>query len=158
MTRNALDLLSGLFTTAYPRDRQAVAREAAEVIRRARNYRWVGLYDVTDTEVAAIAWTGDIAPAFPRFPRTQGLNGAAVASGDVVISQDVTRDARYLTAFATTGSEGIAPVISDDGRVVGTIDVESDRVNAFTEEDEVFLRRCAVALAPLWRVPSGAAT
>ncbi|HEY7442130.1 MAG TPA: GAF domain-containing protein [Vicinamibacterales bacterium] len=150
MTRNALDHLSGLFTTARPGDRRAVAREAAEVIRRARNYRWVGLYDVTDTEVAAIAWTGDIAPAFPRFPRRQGLNGAAVASGEVVISQDVTRDPRYLTAFGTTGSEAIFPVLGSNGQVVGTLDVESDRTNAFSADDEDFLRQCAVALAPLW--------
>jgi GAF domain-containing protein len=151
MTDNALDSLSRLFSTARAGDRSTLAREAAEFIRHARSYRWVGLYDVTDTEVAAIAWTGDIAPAFPRFPRTKGLNGAAVATGEIVISQDVTRDPRYLTAFPTTGSEAIIPVLSGNLQVVGTLDVESDRPNAFSPDDEDFLRRCAVALAPLWQ-------
>lgn len=128
-----------------------VWREAADLIRRAGNYRWVGLYEVTDTQIGAIAWTGPVAPAFPRFPRDKGLNGAAVNTRDAVISQDVANDPRYLTAFATTGAEAIVPVIGDSGLVIGTIDVESDRRHAFSPEDEHFLRSCASALKRLWR-------
>jgi predicted amidohydrolase/putative methionine-R-sulfoxide reductase with GAF domain len=128
----------------------AAWQEAAELVRRAGEYRWVGLYEVTDTEIGAIAWTGTVLPAFPRFPRTKGLNGVAVATKDAVLSQDVSSDPRYLTAFATTGSEGIFPVLGDAGQVIGTIDVESDRRNAFSPEDERFLRACATALRRLW--------
>jgi putative methionine-R-sulfoxide reductase with GAF domain len=60
--------------------RIAQAGAAAELIRQAGAFRWVGLYDVTPTEIRAIAWTGTQAPAFPTFPRSQGLNGAAVAT------------------------------------------------------------------------------
>jgi putative methionine-R-sulfoxide reductase with GAF domain len=129
----------------------AAWQEAAELIRQAGEYRWVGLYEVTDTEIGAIAWTGMVGPAFPRFPRTKGLNGVAVVTKDAVLSQDVSSDPRYLTAFATTGSEGIFPVLGDAGQVIGTIDVESDRRNAFSPEDERFLRACAIALRRLWR-------
>lgn len=125
--------------------------EAAELIRQTGGYRWVGLYEVTDSEIGALAWTGDVAPAFPRFPRSKGLNGVAVATRDAVVSQDVANDPRYLTAFATTGSEAIFPVLDDAGDVVGTIDVESDRRHAFLPGDEQFLRACAAALAPVWR-------
>jgi L-methionine (R)-S-oxide reductase len=128
----------------------AAWQEAAELIRRAGEYRWVGLYEVSDTEIGAIAWTGTVAPAFPRFPRSKGLNGVAVATKDAVVSQDVSSDPRYLTAFPTTGSEGVFPVLGDAGQVIGTIDVESNRRNAFSPEDERFLRACAIALRPLW--------
>src|ERR1700730_3457346 len=101
-------------------------QEAAELIRREGDYRCVGLYEVTDSEIGAIAWTGTVAPAFPRFPRDKGLSGVAVATKHPVVSQDVANDPRYLTAFATTGSEAIFPVLADAGRVIGTIDVESD--------------------------------
>ena len=132
------------------RDR-SVWPEAAEEIRRARGYRWVGLYEVTDVEICAAAWTGSTPPAFPRFPHTRGLSGAAVAAKQPVVSQDVQNDPRYLTTFATTGSEAIYPVIAESGNVIGTIDVESDRVHAFSKDDDRFLRACAVALRPLWR-------
>jgi putative methionine-R-sulfoxide reductase with GAF domain len=132
-------------------NRNVKAREAAEFIRAARNYRWVGIYDVTPTEIVAIAWTGKNAPTFPRFPVNQGLNGAAVASRQNIIVQDVTKDSRYLTTFGSTRAEAIFVVASPaNRRIVGTIDVESGRTNAFSSDDEQFLSRCAEALKPLW--------
>src|SRR5207247_10802544 len=116
-----------------PSRRAEKAGAVAQVIKMARAYRWVGLYDVTPTEVVAIAWTGSEPPAHPRFPITKGLSGAAVETREPVIVQDVTIDPRYLTAFGSTGAEAIFPV-AVDGRVVGTIDVESDRINAFGPE------------------------
>lgn len=134
-------------------DRPAKARALAQAIREARGYHWVGLYDVTQTEIRAIAWTGSSAPAFPTFPRSQGLNGVAVASGKPVVVQDVTKDSRWLTTFGTTRGEAIFPVIIG-GAVVGTIDVESDREGAFSPADETFLGGAAQALAPFWAGPA----
>lgn len=37
--------------------------------------------------------------------------------------------------------------------VVGTIDVESERIDAFTQDDVAFLERCAKKLLPLWIYP-----
>jgi L-methionine (R)-S-oxide reductase len=147
--RRALDSLRILAAAAG--DRAARAREAAECIREARGYHWVGLYDVTPSHISAIAWTGTNAPAYPTFPRTHGLNGAAVASGVPVVVQDVRKDPRYLTTFSATRAEAIFPVTARDGGVVGTIDVESDRVDAFSADDERFLELCTEALEPLWR-------
>jgi putative methionine-R-sulfoxide reductase with GAF domain len=139
---------------AAPNDRARRGRRAAEAIREARGYRWVGLYDVTATEIVAVGWTGTMAPAFPRFSIDQGLNGAAVRSARPVVVQDVSADPRYLTTFASTGAEAIFPVVSSStGQVVGSIDVECDRTNAFDRDDDAFLLACARALLPLWREP-----
>jgi glc operon protein GlcG len=126
------------------------ARAVAELVRAERNFHWVGLYDVSETSIAAVAWTGASPPAFPTFPVTKGLNGAAVAQKRAIIVQDVSKDARYLTTFGQTQAEAIFPVLSTEGKVVGTIDVESERVNAFGAEDVAFLTACASLLAPLW--------
>src|SRR5215831_3734395 len=48
-----------------------------------------------------------------------------------VIVQDVASDSRYLTTIGGTRGEMIQPVLNQSGVVVGTIDVESERVNAF---------------------------
>ncbi|MFL5574692.1 MAG: GAF domain-containing protein [Gemmatimonadaceae bacterium] len=133
-----------------PGSRAEHARAAAELVQRHGRFRWVGLYDVTSTEIRAIGWSGPAAPAFPSFPRAQGLNGAAVTAGAPVVANDVARDPRYLTTFATTGAEMIVPVQDDAGRVVGTVDVESDRVGAFGPAEQALVERCAAALRPLW--------
>ena len=90
MKQDTLERLASL--ADHGGERRAAWQEAAELIRRAGDYRWVGLYQVTDTEINAIAWTGTIAPAFPRFPRDKGLNGVAVNTRHAVISQDVAND------------------------------------------------------------------
>jgi putative methionine-R-sulfoxide reductase with GAF domain len=144
-----LGRLRSIVAAAEQRDRMAC--RAAEAIRSARGYRWVGLYDVAAAEIVALGWTGTAAPAYPRFPVSKGLNGAAVRSARPVVVQDVRNDPRYLTAFGSTRAEAIFPVVSSStGRVVGTIDAESDRTNAFTLDDEEFLAECARALLPLW--------
>jgi putative methionine-R-sulfoxide reductase with GAF domain/uncharacterized Fe-S cluster protein YjdI len=129
--------------------RETRAREIAEAVRAARDYTWAGVYDVLDDEIAAIAWTGD-APAHPRFPRGQGLNGAAVAHAQTVVANDVQADSRYLTTFGTTRAECVVPVMRD-GTVVGTIDAASDRAGAFGESDVELLEACARAASSLWK-------
>jgi putative methionine-R-sulfoxide reductase with GAF domain len=130
--------------------RQAKAERAAAIICRVGSYRWVGLYDVGPVEISVIGWHGPSPPTHPRFPRSQGLNGAAAASGTAVIVQDVSTDTRYLPTIGGTQAEMIVPVKASDGRVVGTIDVESERANAFTEADRALLEECGKVLEPLW--------
>ncbi|HEY6928991.1 MAG TPA: hypothetical protein VJA66_04875 [Thermoanaerobaculia bacterium] len=82
-------------------------------------------------QISVLAWTGSEPPAFPVFPVSKGFNGAAVALWKPITVPDVTKDDRYLTTFGTTRSEAIFPVMSYDGKkVVGTIDVDSNRANA----------------------------
>jgi putative methionine-R-sulfoxide reductase with GAF domain len=132
-------------------DRRQKAAAIAGVIRRAGPYRWVGLYEVSEEEIANLTFDGPGAPIHPRFPVTRGLSGSAVASGKSVVVNDVREDPRYLTAFGSTRSEIIVPVLDRTGqKVVGTIDVESERVGAFSEEDRAALERCAAAVAGLF--------
>ena len=144
-----LDGIDAALASDQGRPERAV--RVAELIRRAGAYRWVGVYEVTDHEIAAVGWSGPGAPAHPRFPVTQGLSGAAVASRRAVVVGDVTTDPRYLTAFSSTRSEAIVPVVDPaTGAVVGTLDVESAERDAFTEADQQALERCATALRGLF--------
>jgi putative methionine-R-sulfoxide reductase with GAF domain len=131
-------------------DRAAKAQRAIDLIRTLRPYRWAGLYDVLSNEIAVIAWSGPQAPTYPRFPIDKGLSGACVSSRQPVIVQDVTGDRRYLTTIGGPRGEMIQPVLDRFGAVVGTIDVESDRVNAFGSRDEELLAACAKSLVWLW--------
>jgi putative methionine-R-sulfoxide reductase with GAF domain len=124
---------------------------AAELIRNAGQFRWVGVYDVLEDEIAVIAWAGPHQPSHPRFLRSQGLNGVAVREGKPVVVQDVSTDARYLTTMVDTKAEAIFPVFADDGTVAGTLDVESADLNAFPPVREAWLVKCAATLTPLWR-------
>jgi GAF domain-containing protein len=72
------------------------------------------------------------------------LSGAAVESRRTVLVQDVEKDVRYLPTFWTTRSEIVVPVIDDErDKVIGTLDVESAKVNAFQKSDREFLEGVA---------------
>jgi putative methionine-R-sulfoxide reductase with GAF domain len=106
-------------------------------------YRWVGIYQVDETEASILGWSGPGAPSHPSFPVTQGLTGAAIRSRSTIVSDDVAKDPRYLTTFGSTRSEMIVPIFNALGTVVGTIDIESDRIAAFLSEDRALVEACA---------------
>ncbi len=80
-------------------------KQLVEMIRAARDYRWVGVYKIIKDEFVIMAETGKDPPTYPRFPISQGLCGAALDSGKPVIVGDVSKDLRYLPTFHTTRSE-----------------------------------------------------
>jgi L-methionine (R)-S-oxide reductase len=131
-------------------DRAAKAKRLAELVQTLGSYRWVGVYDVGPEQVSIIAWSGPNAPEFPTFPVTKGLTGAAIQEKKAVIAADVRNDPRYVTAFGSTLSEMIVPVLSPDGRVLGTVDVESQNTNAFADRDREMIEQCVQAALPLW--------
>jgi putative methionine-R-sulfoxide reductase with GAF domain len=131
-------------------DRKEKARRLAERIQKLGAYRWVGIYDVGAESVSILGWVGPSAPEHPTFPVGKGLTGAAIALKATVVVADVRKDSRYLTAFGSTLSEMIVPVLSTDGRVIGTVDVESEKVDAFTSRDQQMIEQCAEAAKLLW--------
>jgi L-methionine (R)-S-oxide reductase len=122
-------------------------REVAEMIRVARKYRWVGLYKVMKKEFIILAGTGDEPSAYPRFPISQGLCGAALESGQPIVVGDVRKDSRYLPTFHSTRSEIIVPMTNGHRHIVGILDAESEKVDAFSDEDREFLERAAGLIA-----------
>src|SRR6202050_2001870 len=132
-------------------DRAAQAKIPAELIRNLGDYRWVGVYDVLPELVSIIGWSGPSAPEYSEFPASKGLTGSAIQKKKTVIAGDVRTDPRYLTAFASTLSEIIVPVLAPGGdRVIGTVDVESEHANAFSERAQQIIELCAQAALPLW--------
>jgi putative methionine-R-sulfoxide reductase with GAF domain len=132
-------------------DRTIKAKRLAEMVQKLGEYRWVGIYDVGSETASLVGWSGPSAPEHPSFPVTKGLTSSAIQDKKTVVVGDVRNDPRYLTAFGSTLSEIIVPVLHpEDGRVVGTVDVESERANAFSPRDREMIEQCAQAALPLW--------
>lgn len=64
----------------------------------------------------------------------EGIIGHVGATGEPYISPDVHNDPRYVNAREETRSEMVAPIIAND-EVIGVFDLESDRLNAYTDDD-----------------------
>jgi L-methionine (R)-S-oxide reductase len=129
--------------------RPARAERIAQLLVERLDVRWAGIYTVVGGKVINESWHGPGAPAHPIFPTEQGLTGHAIRRREVVLSNDVAADDRYLPNQPDSGSELIAPVIVGD-TVVGTLDVESEQTDAFRESDRQAYARLAECLRALW--------
>jgi len=71
--------------------------------------------------------------------------------GKTVIVNDIDKDEDYLLTFTNTKSEIVVPVFDKTGKqIVGTIDVEGEKTNAFGDKDVKFLEECAKKISELW--------
>jgi L-methionine (R)-S-oxide reductase len=125
-----------------------VLRAVVDVLHdRFDNYSWVGIYLVEGDDLVLGPWKGPEATEHVRIPVGQGICGAAAASGQTEVLDDVDADPRYLACFPSTRSEIVVP-IAYEGSVVGEIDIDSDRPAAFGQEDRAFLERVALLISP----------
>ena len=75
-----------------------------------------------------------------RLKVGHGLVGAAVAEGKPILVNDVRIDPRYVEAVPGSRAELVVP-LRRKGRVIGALNLLSDRTNSFTETDEMMLRQ-----------------
>jgi L-methionine (R)-S-oxide reductase len=132
--------LAGIYSSL-----EALQKGIVEAIAlRLQHCNWTGFYmlDPSDFETLVLGpFVGDPTPHV-RIPVTQGICGAAVASGKTVIVDDVNADSRYLSCSIKTKSEIVVPIYAD-GNVIGEIDIDSHDPAAFTAADRVFLEEAA---------------
>ena len=101
------------------------------------NYNWVGFYllktDPAENMLVLGPFRGTPTP-HTRIPLNQGICGAAAASGQTLVVDDVNADPRYLSCSIETKSEIVVPIFAG-GRVIGELDIDSHVPAAFGEED-----------------------
>ena len=114
------------------------------IAQRLPYYNWTGFYmlDPHDPETLVLGPFVGAPTTHVRIPVTEGICGAAVASGETVIVDDVHSDPRYLSCSIDTKSEIVVPIYVH-GKVIGEIDIDSHDSAAFTNADRDFLEEAA---------------
>ena len=69
----------------------------------------------------------------------EGMVGWVAKNGEAVIVPDVSKDPRYVKSRDRTRSEIVVPLLADE-RIIGVLNLESDRVGAFTDDDLTLIR------------------
>jgi sigma-B regulation protein RsbU (phosphoserine phosphatase) len=80
------------------------------------------------------------------IPLGEGITGAAALSREPVLVSDVRSDPRYLNAMDAVRTELAVPMLVR-GKLVGVIDIESTRVNAYGPNDRAMLQLIASRVA-----------
>ncbi len=84
-----------------------------------------------------------------RFQAGRGITGEVINSKKSYLSNDVSSDPNYTNGSfpVETKSELCVPIISKEGEVVATLNVESDLTGAFDEDDVITLEAVASQVA-----------
>ncbi len=117
------------------------------------SWDWSGIYLLKG---GVLVLGPSTAPAdHDRIEVGEGVCGTAVSEDKNQVVEDVREVGNYLACSIHTRSE-IVVLIRHEGQIVGQFDIDSDKVGAFTSEDEALLEELAAVVAP--RVASLAAS
>jgi len=109
------------------------------------DYAWVGIYLLSGTDLVLGPHVGKPSP-HTRIPLGRGICGAAAAEKATIVVDDVNADPRYLACSIETRSEIVVPIMMG-AKVLGEIDIDSDKPAAFGRRDRELLEPIASLLA-----------
>lgn len=113
-----------------------------------RSFFWIGIYERLGDEAVRRVFRGPVPPCH-TFSFGKGNVGMVAEKGVRKIIPDVTSDSQYSQCFIETQSEWVEPIHFAD-RIVGVIDIEEDRKDAFSNADETLFKNLAMQIAPLY--------
>ncbi len=123
-----------------------MANIAAE-LHHGRGYFWTGWYRVNGAELVLGPFQGPT--ACTRIQKGQGVCGTSWERGSTVVVPDVEEFPGHIACDPRSRSEIVLPVRDADGQVVAVLDIDSDRKNAFGEEEQEFLEALVQRIEPL---------
>ena len=82
----------------------------------------------------------------PSLRLGEGFIGYVAQTAKSLICPDVSKDDRYFPARKRTKSELVTPIVSND-QVIGVFDLESDKLNAYAQDDLAILEMLASQVA-----------
>lgn len=100
---------------------------------------WTGVYALIDNELIVRSYQGPV--ACQKLKHHTGVCWAAVSSGETVIVGNVEEFPGHIACNSLSKSEIVIPICDREGKVFACLDVDSDQLNAFDEEDEQGLKK-----------------
>lgn len=123
---------------AGERDVTANLANVTAVLKEALGFFWVGFYLEKDGQLVLGPFQGPV--ACTRIDPDRGVCGHAYTTRETVIVPNVDEFPGHIACSSAARSEIVLPIM-DGERVFGVLDVDSDRLNDFTEADRDGLAR-----------------
>ena len=121
----------------------------AAMLKQAFNFFWVGFYLMKEGELVLGPFQGPL--ACTRIPIGRGVCGTVAQQGETLIVPDVDAFPGHIACSSESKSEIVVPLIVE-GQVKLVLDVDSDSLEDFGKEDQVYLEQILDSLAEIhWK-------
>ena len=116
--------------------------------KKLSHYNWTGFYlaDVENKLLHLGPYVGE-ATDHTTIPFGKGICGQAAETNQTFLVDDVNAESNYISCNINVKSEIVVPIIKE-GIVLGQIDIDSNTIAAFKEQDQLLLETICKALAP----------
>ena len=111
----------------------------AAVLHETFGFWWTGFYRVAGDELVLGPFQGPV--ACMHIPFGKGVCGTAWKRNETVVVPDVEQFPGHIACSSASRSEIVVPVHGPDGTVTAVLDIDSDRLATFDEEDMVWLEK-----------------
>src|SRR5215213_11563346 len=109
------------------------------VLKEAFGFFWVGFYLKKGNQLVLNAFQGPLACV--RIDFDKGVCGHAYTTRETVIVPNVEEFPGHITCASESKSEIVLPIFEKSGEVFGVLDVDSDKLDDFSNADAEGLRK-----------------
>jgi len=109
------------------------------------HFFWTGFYRMCGDRLAVGPYIGTVGCLQIELGR--GVCGTAAAQRETIIVPDVNQFPGHIACDPNSKSEIVVPVFDPSGELIAVLDVDSDQLNAFDEEDRAGLEKIVALFA-----------
>ena len=122
-------------------DNVAAMATMSALLHHGFGHLWTGFYRVVEPNrlLRVGPYQGTLGCLDIEFGK--GVCGTAAARGETVLVADVHAFPGHITCDARSRSEIVVPVFAADGSLLAVLDIDSDQLGTFTDEDRAGLER-----------------
>ena len=108
-------------------------------LKEAFGFFWIGFYIKKENQLVLSAFQGTI--ACTRIDFDKGVCGHCYTTKEIVIVPDVDKFPAHIACSSASKSEIVLPVFGRDGNVLMVLDVDSDKLDDFSQTDAEGLQK-----------------
>jgi L-methionine (R)-S-oxide reductase len=108
-------------------------------LKEAFGFFWVGFYLKKENQLVLSAFQGSI--ACTRIDFDKGVCGHCYTTRETVIVPNVDEFPGHIACSSASKSEIVLPIFDETGEVFGVLDVDSDKLDDFSQTDAEGLRK-----------------
>ncbi|NLL42379.1 MAG: GAF domain-containing protein [Firmicutes bacterium] len=110
-----------------------LANTSALLFSELKDLNWVGFYLLEGSELVLGPFQGK--PACVRIPLGKGVCGSAAQRREVVVVPNVDEFPGHIVCDSASRSEIVVPILTEKGRLLGVLDVDSPVLRRFSDQD-----------------------
>ena len=119
----------------------------AAVLKEAFGFFWVGFYLAKDGELVLGPFQGPLACTRIKFG--EGVCGHCFSTAETVIVPNVDEFPGHIACSSASRSEVVVPILDGDGKAIGVLDVDSDKLDDFDSDDAAGLEAIGALVTKL---------